>query len=674
MSLIEVKVNKSIESIIKTNLQQGVAISASEVLDELHVLLQEVSLTDKNFSVDESILSRREVSSAEKYNNSIDNLHKDIEDVYDAVLLMASNRATNFERWKLRLVELHRRAETLKLSLNALLLLKKDTAGYFNTIEDYLYDINKIDTVNTTASIDTDGHVATIPMNMDTNIKLNLNNLLDRDVLFNVLTRPGLINYSVMPGLSVLNAFKEAPSIWQHRVFMGSYGSPVDAELKVKLTEDTVTINRIEFTSHSSDTNFNTIVQAQYSIDNYNWTDIPFKNNPQTIAIKGFFDFEAIDVRYIKFIMTKLAHDYSVDGKYIYEFGAKNVSFFKRGYEQQSCEIISTPLSVYHDQDDISTKMPFNSIACEVCEILPDNTDIEYFISKDNMQSWEGITPINRVHATHPKIVNVGSKKTVKSSKDVKLDLVTSYSYVTAANILLDHTLDASVKEIPYEHINVWRDIGRNDDTILTRDIVSGWRFDGTYYTTYIEIENAYGVYMNLGDTQAELDGEIATGTIFISGGSHKFKTHKSNWKQIDAFDPADDDDMRDNDPLYPYNHKLLIEGYDYDAPTSYAGDEIYSGVDMYASYIMQYVSQFDFNYNVPDDDYSKYTVVKNGDTLSFIVKYNNNISDFGGEFFYITNNEITNNVDEIVFKAKLTTENVDLSPIFSGYRIKVGN
>ena len=88
----------------------------------------------------------------------------------------------------------------------------------------------------------------------------------------------------------------------------------------------------------------------------------------------------------------------------------------------------------------------------------------------------------------------------------------------------------------------------------------------------------------------------------------------------------------------------------------------------------MQYVSQFDFNYNVSDDDYSKYTIVKDGDTLNFIVKYNNNISDFGGEFFYIISSEITNNIDEIVFKAKLTTENADLSPIFSGYRIKVGN
>ena len=177
-----------------------------------------------------------------------------------------------------------------------------------------------------------------------------------------------------------------------------------------------------------------------------------------------------------------------------------------------------------------------------------------------------------------------------------------------------------------------------------------------------------------VGDTQAEIDGEIATGTVFIGGGSHKFKTHKSNWKKLATFDPADEDDMRDNDSLYPYNHKLLIEGYDYAGATSYTGDEVYVGVDTYASYIMQYVSQFDFNYNVPDYDYSKYTIVRDGNTLSFIVKYNNNISDFGGEYFYITNKAVTNSVDEIVFKAKLTTENVDLSPIFTGYRIKVGN
>lgn len=675
MSLIDIKVNKNIENIIKTSLQQGIDISASEVLEELSALLLEVNITDKRFNLQDAIIRERSESSASKYNTAIDQIHADLEDAYDAILSIAETRSSNFERWKLRLIELSRKTKKLKASLNSLLLLKKDTAGYFDTVEDYLDDANTIDITNSSVGINLDNHTVALPISAISKQMINLNSLFAEDVSFNAITRKNLLNYSVMPGSSVLNAFKDATSTWQHRVFMGSYDEPVDVELKVKLSDEPVSINRIEFESHSSDTSSLISLKAQYSVDDYNWTDIQATNNPQTIVSTGFLDFQATDAKYIKFIMTKNGHDHEDESTYIYEFGAKNISFFTRSYSVSSGEFVTEELSVYDTNVEPPVKRNFNIMSCEVCEILPEGTSIEYLVSSDGMQTWSGITPLNRMSSPYPKVLKLGGSSEAESGTDIKLDLTTAYTYKGSHDRLLDYTVDTSVQETPYEYIKVWRDIGQSDDSVLTRGVVSGWQFDETHYTTHVNVDNDAGIYIELGDTVAELDGQRITGTTFVSGGAHKFKTHKSNWKMLSStFDPATEADFRETDQLYPYNHKLIIEGFDYAGATSYSGDEVYTGVDLYASYIMKYVGPFDFNYNVLNDDYTRYSIIKDGDILRFFVKYNNNVSDFQDESFYITSRTITNNVDSIRLKAVLTTDNQDISPIFTGYRIKVGN
>ena len=345
MSLTETKVNKMLESVIKENLQQGIAITASEVLDELSDLMQEVNITDKHFDLSASKIAIREAASASKYNDAVTQIYMDLEDVYDTIVAVAQKRAINFERWKMKLIEISRKVDALRASLNGLLLLKKDTAGYFDMIEDYLEDLNRVNMVASNVSLNVDNHTATIAVDENSKTLLNLNSLFAEDVTFNVLTRQNLLSYNVVPGSSVLNAFKDKSNSWQHQVYMGSFSEPVDVELKVKIGEEPVTINRIEFVSHSSDINSSISVQAQYSVDDYNWQDIPFFNNPQVITSSGFFDFESLDAKYVKFIMTKDGHDDTDGSNYVYEFGAKNISFFSRSYSLLSGEFISTPLS-----------------------------------------------------------------------------------------------------------------------------------------------------------------------------------------------------------------------------------------------------------------------------------------------------------------------------------------
>ena len=675
MSLIDIKINKSLEKIIKTNLQQGIDISASEVLEELATLLEEVSTTDKNFDLENAIVKERSESSSSAYNTTIDQIHMDLEDAYDSILMIAETRAGNFERWKLKLIDLSRKTQQLKASLNSLLLLKKDTAGYFDMLEDHLDDANALDIVNSSVEINLDNHTVVLPVDPISKQIVNLNSLFAEDVVFNPITRENLLSYNVMPGSSVLNAFKDASNVWQHRVFMGTYDRHVDVELKVKISDEPISINRIEFISHSSDTSSTIDIKAQYSLDDYNWFDIDAINNPQSVISTGFFDFQSVDIKYVKFIMTKNGHDYEDGTSYVYEFGAKNISFFSRSYSAMSGELVTEELSVYDTDVSPQVKKNFNIISCEVCEILPEGTEIEYLVSSDGMQTWSGISPLNQISSPYPKILKLGGSSDVGSGTDVNLDLSTQYTYKNNNDRLLDYTINVSVQESPYEYIKIWRDVGQNNDSILTRGVVSGWQFDETFYTTYLNVDNEAGIYIELGDTVAELDAQRVTGTVFISGGAHKFKTHKSNWKILpSAFDPETEEDFTQVDTLYPYNHKLIIESFDYAGATSYSGTEVYSGVDLYASYIMKYSTLFDFNYNILNDDYTRYSIINDSNILKFFVKYDNNVSDFQDESFYITSRTISSSVDSIRLKVILKTENQDISPIFTGYRIKVGN
>lgn len=679
-ALTEVKTNKTLESIIKDKLLAGENVSSSDLINAFNEQVEDNPLEEKTFDLNNNVVSYKETSSATKYNDTLNSIQKDIEDAYDTLLYISQQRAYSFERWKAELVKYSRMAARLKDSVNGLLAIKQDTAGYFNIITEDFNDLVNIDTTNTTAALDLDYHIATISYDSNSRQKIDLNNIQPEDMNFNILSRKKLKTYNLVPGSRLVHAVADQAYTWQHRVFMSASDEPVDAELRITVSnDDPIKVNRILVDLHSSNVSSNINTKILYSIDNYNWEDIPSVNNPQNIIDKGYFDFPDIEAKHFKFIMTKYGHDESTTSGYMYEFGAKEITFFTRAYNETESEVVSKPLSYLVDPENpLSAKKTFNQVSIEVCEVIPDATSIDYYVSLDDGTTWNNITPTNRDAAPFTRVVTAGGHVERSSNIDIILDLITSYSYKNANDILLENpdpldVVDVTTLEIPHEHISVWRDIGQGD-SVLTRESVSGWQFDEEYYTTFFNVENNDGIVIELGDTVAELDNEVITGTVSISKGAHKFRTYRGNWFMLP--DGTDENSLQDNDILYPYNHKLLIEGFTYTG--GFSGEKVYIGADLYASYIMTEINQFDFEYNIDDNDYSKYTIFETNeggnDVLKFLIKYNNNISDFANENFYISSRTVQNNVDEVLVKSVLQTQTLDVSPILTGYKVKIGN
>jgi len=132
-------------------------------------------------------------------------------------------------------------------------------------------------------------------------------------------------------------------------------------------------------------------------------------------------------------------------------------------------------------------------------------------------------------------------------------------------------------------------------------------------------------------------------------------------------------------DPLYPYNHKLLIEGYSYGTGFS-AGDKIYIGADLFAEKLMKRVPLFDFLHNIAEDDYERFTTDFDipdsyGITYAatvFLVKIDGDDTDFADERFRIEFKSVDERFSYLRLRADFETDVNNLTPVLSSYKLKV--
>lgn len=355
---------------------------------------------------------------------------------------------------------------------------------------------------------------------------------------------------------------------------------------------------------------------------------------------------------------------------------------------------------------------------------------------------WLPITPVNRSTATHPKILDVGEvferdigdTETVQISYDGRatdtdfinpaqtfqllskvsagLQDVTVTSTVPRYNFVNsnDRILNYQIKDVDYtgstpttgtkleiEEANVviFRNVGAQsldatDVSTKVREIQRGWRFQDPFYTCVIEIQNPDGMEIDVGDKPIVIDdvsytnkinGTVLTGKTATTDGIHKIKVHKKNWVEIVA-DAVSLSDLKTKDPLYPFNHKLLIEGYIYVAAYPSTDEQIYQGADVFAETTMKKVSPFDIAHNIAVDNYTVYTLDRdvpnshagtNSPTRVFLLKIDENNPDFQNERFVIRFKEINLLQKYLRLRADFSTSDTKVSPELLSYKIKLG-
>ena len=296
----------------------------------------------------------------------------------------------------------------------------------------------------------------------------------------------------------------------------------------------------------------------------------------------------------------------------------------------------------------------------------------------------------------------------VVESESRTADSTVRYTFVNSNERILNYQLledGTAGLEINRDSIVIFRNIGKRgftpgDTAAQVRGIQRGWKFINPYYSCVVEIENPEGLSIDVGEKTMIVDGVRRSGLIdntILTGksgergdpdyndGLHEIKVHKNNWIEVEALSISNDlTELKQKDPLYPFNHKLLIEGYEY--PSSYPDTEekVYTGVDLFAENVMKKVSIFDLTKNIKADNYRVFALDQdapnshvedpdNDPTTVIVIKVNEENPDFKNERFVLRFTQINQLRKYLRLKAVLQTEDETVSPTLHSYKIKLG-
>lgn len=612
-------------------------------------------------------VDEREESSASLFNQMQETFFSDLSVLYQQVVAQLQDSSLFLNRNLAEIQMLKAKLKNLEDRVEELLLRNKDTEGYYQFFADTFNSLQYVDTINTTAAVDLRAGIVTMKEGVSETRKFNLNFTNYKDLSFQVLTRFGIEGSANVADQSAVDAFKDGENSWRQEV-VSSAPVTMTIELRIDLKE-VKEVSKIDYESFNDQSFGIMTVQIQYSNDNYNWFDFPGDFPTQNIYHKGVYTGTATDMRYIRFILTKTSYDRVDEGRYVYYFGAKHIDVFGVEYDADGSVLQSKQI---YPEEKSGQDAYINRISIEACEDVPSGTDILYDVSFDDGNEWVPISPVNR---SNPKFPQVASLNKIQLEMSSVVGLTAVDGVVDIHNIALDY--DAST--LDEVSTTVWRNVGAQGDTDTVREYQKGWSFDDEYYSCYIWVDNFYGLEIDLGDTTAELDGASITGLVTIPHGRHFFRTRQTNWRSLGVLTSitaetkagviTDTVQGAITDPLYPYNHKYLIEGIPYDTAVTIWDNQVYFGVDVFAGKRPTLVSSFDLLTNAKEDDYDRFA--KKGDQV--IVKYDPGATDVNNEEFIVQSftSSASDLPTNVILRATLTSEIGSITPVLYDYKVK---
>ena len=344
--------------------------------------------------------------------------------------------------------------------------------------------------------------------------------------------------------------------VW-HTVLKTEQAKPVVCDLIVKLVDDDkdpVSFNRIEILIHDSGHSGTMNITPLYSTDNITYNLLPINDFSQNIASSSSFYFKNIEARYMKFILSKSSPDPSSSEIFKYQFGFKRIGFFTESYSITNNQVVESKWLSTLDENQVVKE--FEKLTLEVCEIIPDNTKIDYYIattSEDLSGSptpiWYPVSPINREENLDPSVFEIGSTSSETISDMVHYSTSTSNAickYLDSSSLMQDLPLTGE-NEL-YTHLNpdsdsilnylLYNETGQagksplevNDFSLILYRDVGKWRFEDPYYYSVVEVKNANGLSLTSGNKSIIIDDEEKTGNPLIPQGIHTLRIHKQDY------------------------------------------------------------------------------------------------------------------------------------------------
>jgi hypothetical protein len=708
-----------LQSIIKEILLEGETPTVVEITKRYNTYVGDTDLNTPVFDDENYKVEEKSSSSAEQFKLTNATIKQDLSVIYEHLVGVEDRTSDSFDRWRAEAFLLDRIAGDLEKRIESLLLLSSDSTGYLNYVQDTFHNLSKVELSETTAAVDIQRNFASINKSGTAITRIDLSSLKDTDVSFNLLTKNALIGSSTSERSKPKNIFNPKNNYFQQRVVVNK-PTPIVVEVVAKLSESTISVNKIDIDLHQSNNAGAVLITPYYSIDGYSWIKLDTANASVWVLNNYSFQFKTIQTKYLKFILQKNGYDLTTTDSYIYEFGFDEIALFSEGYTTETgYDLVSKPLSVLDVNGD---PQEFSKVVLETCELIPTGTKIDCYVSVSNDSTfpivsgmWFPIDPIDRENTINSTLLDIGQLNEieltgVKPSYDVAgtetkyinpdqdfvlvslsgatiTETATSstkqrYTFKNSNDRILDHQFSTDI-DIAAGTLEVWRNVHSSTYPIeKIRDTLNGWGLNEPYYITSIYVSNRAGIDLDFGDKAISIDGTAYRGKTNIPYGNHSVKVYKESWYDFDPTGITDLSGLKTFDKLYPYNHKLLIDGFNYDANWSDLEEKIYRGCDIIAEYYMKQVSVFDLIHNVQPNDYSRFALdydiedagISKDPCYVILVKVDENIADFTREQFTIKFKSVDLSYKYLRFKASFQTDTSDITPYLSWYRIKLAH
>jgi hypothetical protein len=747
MSIAEIYKNLLVKKLVKEKLENSETSNIDTIQEEITNDIDTLDLTKPQFIANDYHIAMNETSSASKLNDTFDFIQQDLEVLYKELEILGLHSTTAFNKWQLEIEGLEKQIIDLESRITELrsLMQKKD---YYFTFLDNLSDNTYIDYDNTTAFYNYNSSFVSLTPSSSSRIYLdNLNE--NTDISFKLSSTVNFVSRIDALNSKLINPFKQQQIAWWTRISM-SKNIPVTGELWIKLGDEIVELNHIFLSLIDSAKSSTIQITPMYSVDNYNYFQLPTNTYTQEVRSICTFQCETIEAKYLKFYFTKIGADSITDKTFIFEFGLKEIVLYNDIYTIDTPEIFMSDVLMFEETVASGELQHFNEVSLETCERIEVDTSIQYAIAVSENSIidpetaiWHPISPKNHNtldaasrlvfnelpsfettsgeishlqpgevfntyqnftetnYGTHYSLIQIDNTDTI--FKEVIENIYPRYNFMNSNDRILNYQIKLSANSLACgtgnplkldEHnIVIYRNLGEkglnlNLETALVRGVSRGWAFKEPYYSCIIYIAQEEGLTLYIGSQPMIVDNRsytgvvpatVLTGKTSLTSGLHTVKVHKNNWKYV-TIGATDIEELQSFDSLYPYNHKLLIEGYSYDAGYPAEDEKVYIGTTLFAEYIMKKVSIYDLFHNVPVNGYRYYAleIGEHGtdavDRDYFIVtKIDESNPDFQNEQFmvklYGTNVNYTG-LRYLRLKAELETSNELVTPILDSYKV----
>lgn len=390
----------------------------------------------------------------------------------------------------------------------------------------------------------------------------------------------------------------------------------------------------------------------------------------------NYIDFNNENILYknitIKF--RKLAYDYEKNGKFYYCLNFDYMGFLENVYRRnQESTIVLGPYEILNEELE-PVNYSIATIKAGTCCEIPEMTSINFYLSKDGIDyikcgfSEESSDVISFDQASNTNIledfdlvdVNSESEFLIDDQELIKYDFS---AHETALNIVLKENKRSNVN---LNSLKIYRNVFTNK-LKNNQSFYSGWKkVNDHFYECFIVLESSATV--NFGSNRSlYVDGLETSGKVFLSEGKHKFKVSSYFFEnEIKEKNILNERNLNRQTLDYPYNHKLLLEGFDYS--NRFKGNKRYLKLGyMYASELEK-VSADSFKNN---NSYDSYSILDEGGDIYFLVKdvYSNGRFE---EYDVKYNTSGGNDSNKLYVKAVLKTENTKFSPKIDQIQVRV--